>query len=117
MISFLIIDFVHPIPLALFEPAVKQPVTAVGWGLTNDDPYATISDKLFKVTTPVEHDQVAADFYGDFIDWDTKICTDSSGGMGTCNVSCYFLKAQHRTPLKKKKSLNTLIGELFITGF
>lgn len=80
-------DYVQPIPLASVEPPVNAPVTAIGWGLTHDDPFATISDKLYKVTVPVEHDQVAADFYGDFYDWSTKICIDSTGGKGTCNVS------------------------------
>eukprot|EP00094_Tigriopus_californicus_P011000 TCALIF_10611-PA protein Name:"Similar to Chymotrypsin BI (Litopenaeus vannamei)" AED:0.23 eAED:0.23 QI:0/0/0/0.6/1/1/5/0/268 len=81
---FEINEFVSTIALSEAEPAVGEMVQATGWGKTRDGILATTSDILMDVTIPVGDDADAESVYGPDLDYTTKICIDTTGGLGTC---------------------------------
>lgn len=85
--TFITAEFVSTIALSESEPAVGEMVQATGWGKTRDGILATTSDVLMDVTVPVGDDADAEAAYGPDLDYTTKICIDTAGGRGTCQVS------------------------------
>ena len=83
------------IALGKDEPAAGTIVNAAGWGKVDDGLFTSVSETLNKVRISVSDDTEASGYYGDSIDWSTKICIDASEQMGTCNVSTdsYSFKA------------------------
>ena len=78
-------EAIQTIPLSTSEtdPKPKEIVTASGWGLPSDDALDT-SNVLRDVDVPTESNEQCNDFYG--IINDGHICTDATGGKGTCLV-------------------------------
>lgn len=58
-----------------------------GWGKTADGAFQSISPILMKVTAPAITTAECATSYGDIIT-DSILCIDTTGGLGSCNVSC-----------------------------
>ena len=65
------------------DPKPGEIVTATGWGMPADNAPDT-SEVLREVNVPVESNEECNDYYG--IIKDGMICTDSTGGKGTCQV-------------------------------
>lgn len=92
--KFTLNEYVDRIQRAREEPAVGEVVTVIGWGLDSDSA-SEVSDVLREVDVPVLDDAVPEDYYGGG-DFSTKICIDSTGGHGSCNVREHNFFRFHR---------------------